>query len=134
MSTTSPQPNSPVAPDPNQLAIDRTRLAYERTLLAWVRTATGLITFGFSIYKFFEIQHAALGVAHSPRLLGAREFAILSIVMGLAALGLATLEHVSHMRALRAQNVHVPYSLAGIFACLIALFGTLGLLAAIFRQ
>ena len=37
----------------NQLALDRTRLAYERTLMAWVRTATSLISFGFTIYKFF---------------------------------------------------------------------------------
>jgi putative membrane protein len=132
MSTTSSP--APVTPDSNQLAFDRTRLAYERTLLAWVRTATGLITFGFSIYKFFEIQHAALGVAHKTRLLGAREFAILSIAMGLAALFLATLGHTANMRALRAQNIRMPYSLAGIFAGLISIFGILGLLAAIFRQ
>jgi hypothetical protein len=67
-------------------------------------------------------------------LLGAREFAILSIVMGLAALLLATLEHGANMRRLRAQGVHVPRSLAGIFAALISVFGLLGLFAAIFRQ
>ena len=38
-----------------KLAFDRTWVAYERTMLAWVRTATSLITFGFSIYKFFQI-------------------------------------------------------------------------------
>jgi putative membrane protein len=130
----SPNTTSPVAPRANQLAADRTRLAYERTLLAWVRTATGLITFGFSIYKFFELQHSTLGVKPAARLLGAREFAILSIVMGLAALGLATLEHSTHMRDLKAQNVRVPYSLAGIFAALLSIFGIVGLLAAIFRQ
>jgi putative membrane protein len=118
-------------PDANQLALDRTRLAYERTLLAWVRTATGLITFGFSIYKFFQLQHAT-GVAEtSRRLIGAREFAILAICMGLAALVLATLEHTTHIRALRAQHVHVPRSLAGIFAALISIFGLLGLFEAI---
>jgi putative membrane protein len=123
-----------VAPDPNQLATDRTRLAYERTLLAWIRTATGLITFGFSIYKFFDLQHAAMGVALPARLFGAREFAILSIAIGLAALGLATLEHSLHIRRLRTLNVQVPRSLAGVFAALISIFGVVGLLAAIFRQ
>ncbi len=39
-----------------RLAIDRTRLAYERTMMAWVRTATSLISFGFTIYKFFELE------------------------------------------------------------------------------
>ena len=36
------------------LAYDRTKLAHERTLMAWVRTATSLISFGFTIYKFFD--------------------------------------------------------------------------------
>jgi Domain of unknown function (DUF202) len=39
-----------------RLAVERTRLAYERTLMAWVRTATALISFGFTIYKFFEFE------------------------------------------------------------------------------
>ena len=38
-----------------KLSYDRTRLAYENTMMAWVRTATSLITFGFSIYKFFSV-------------------------------------------------------------------------------
>jgi putative membrane protein len=37
-----------------QLSIERTMLAHERTLMAWVRTATSLISFGFTIYKFFH--------------------------------------------------------------------------------
>ena len=39
-----------------KLAFDRTRAAYERTMMAWIRTATSLITFGFTIYKFFQIE------------------------------------------------------------------------------
>jgi putative membrane protein len=120
-------------PDANQLALDRTRLAYERTLLAWVRTATGLITFGFSIYKFFQLQQESGVVVTSRRLIGARGFAIVAICMGLAALVLATLEHTAHLRALRAQHVRVPASLAGIFAALISIFGLLGLFEAIFQ-
>ncbi|MDH5246777.1 MAG: DUF202 domain-containing protein, partial [Betaproteobacteria bacterium] len=38
------------------LAVERTRVAYERTMMAWIRTATALITFGFSVYKFFEFE------------------------------------------------------------------------------
>jgi putative membrane protein len=120
-------------PDPNQLALDRTRLAYERTLLAWVRTATGLITFGFSIYKFFQLQRGSGAAAASHSLIGPRGFAIVAICMGLAALVLATLEHTAHIRALRAQHVNVPRSLAGIFAALISIFGLLGLFEAIFE-
>lgn len=37
-----------------QLAIARTRLAAERTLMSWIRTSLALISFGFTIIKFFE--------------------------------------------------------------------------------
>ena len=37
-----------------KMSVDRTRLAYERTLMAWLRTGVSLITFGFTIYKFFD--------------------------------------------------------------------------------
>ena len=74
------------------LAVDRTRLAYERTLMAWIRTATSLITFGFTIYKFFQIELAREG-PRTNRLIGPREFALLMIVIGLVSLLMATLEH-----------------------------------------
>jgi putative membrane protein len=115
------------------LAVDRTRLAYERTLMAWIRTATSLITFGFSIYKFFQIELTS-GAARSPRLIGPREFALLMIVTGLVSLLLATLEH---RRNLRALNEHYPggsRSLAKVMAALIAILGFTALLAVIFRQ
>ena len=46
-----------------RLAVTRTRLAHERTLMAWVRTAASLISFGFTIYKFFEIESGRGAVA-----------------------------------------------------------------------
>jgi putative membrane protein len=116
-----------------ELALARTRLAYERTLLAWVRTATGLITFGFSLYKFFQYQRQE-GIEQPHRLLGPREFAILMIGTGLIALLLATIEHTVNIRMLRKQYGHVQRSLAGFMAALISLLGLIGLLAAIFNQ
>lgn len=129
------QPESAPPPiDTNQLSLDRTRLAYERTLLAWVRTATGLITFGFSIYKFFQIHQEATGGPVVERLIGPREFAIVAILLGLAALVLATIEHNANLRALRASKGRLPVSLAGVFGALISLFGLFGLVLAILRQ
>jgi len=43
--------------DQMNLALERTFLAHERTLMAWVRTAASLITFGFTLFKFFEYLH-----------------------------------------------------------------------------
>jgi inner membrane protein YidH len=36
------------------LSLRRTFMAQERTLMAWIRTSVCLISFGFSIYKFFD--------------------------------------------------------------------------------
>jgi len=62
-----------------KLAVDRTRLAYERTLMAWIRTATSLITFGFTIYKFFQIETAG---GKQDRAISATDFSLLMIVSG----------------------------------------------------
>jgi putative membrane protein len=121
-------------PDATRLAVDRTRLAHERTLMAWVRTATSLISFGFTLYKFFQYLRDSKQLAGDPGALGARGFALIMIVIGLTALLLATVEHRRNLRALRAQyGDTVSYSLATIIAGLIAGLGVLGLLAVLFH-
>ena len=115
-----------------KLAYDRTRLAYENTMMAWVRTATSLITFGFSVYKFFQIEKR--GGEQVDRLLGPREFALLLITIGLVSLLLGTLQHVLSMRQLRAYYPALPRSLAAPLGALISLLGIFALIAVIFRQ
>jgi putative membrane protein len=63
------------------LSIERTNLAQERTIMAWVRTATSLISFGFTIYKFFQLE--AKGHVSASQVIGPRTFALLMILMGL---------------------------------------------------
>ena len=121
-------------PDATQLAVDRTRLAYERTLMAWVRTATSLISFGFTIYKFFQFLGAQSKVSEPAHLLGYREFALLMILIGLVMLVLATLQHWQQIRMLRAQGASIPYSLAMVLACLIGGLGAVGAFTALFRH
>jgi putative membrane protein len=115
-----------------QLAYDRTRLAYENTMMSWVRTATSLITFGFSVYKFFQIEKG--GGEPVNRLLGPREFALLMISVGLVSLLLGTVQHVLSMRQLRAHYPALPRSLAAPLGGLISLLGVVALIAVIFRQ
>ena len=64
-----------------KLAVDRTRLAHERTLMAWVRTATSLISFGFTIYKFFQFLREGQPSARQE-MIGLRAFAMLMIGIG----------------------------------------------------
>lgn len=117
-----------------ELSVERTRLAYERTLMAWVRTGTSLISFGFTIYKFFEEFHQAEHAPVETGFFGAREFGLVMISIGLVAVFLATFQHVGTMRQLRAQYPDVPYSLAAVVALLVSVLGILALVAALFRQ
>jgi len=114
-----------------KLAFDRTWVAYERTMLAWVRTATSLITFGFSVYKFFQIVREGEPANH---LIGARQFGLLLVSIGLASLALATLEYRQNIRMLGAQYQVRPRSLAVIVAGLISILGVAALSMMIFHQ
>jgi putative membrane protein len=114
------------------LAIERTVLAHERTLMAWVRTATSLISFGFTIYKFFDYLRDSSQVVSSTRhLFGPRAFATGMIAVGLIALVLAIVDHRRSLATLRASGATVHRSLALIIAIFIAALGIGGLVLAV---
>jgi putative membrane protein len=77
----------------DELAVDRTFLAHERTLMAWIRTATSLISFGFSIYKFFQYLVQTGADVRIRGFFGPREFAICMLSLGVISLGVAILDH-----------------------------------------
>lgn len=115
-----------------ELAFARTRAAYERTMMSWIRTATSLITFGFSIYKFFQLE--GLGRVQQDSLIGPRGFAFMLVSIGLISLLLATIEHRQNIRTLGAQYGGRQLSLAVLVAALISILGIVALLAMIFGQ
>ena len=114
-----------------RLAVDRTRLAYERTMMAWVRTGTSLISFGFTIYKFFQFQTDKGAAAANP-LIGPRAFAMMMIGTGLVALLLSTIEHRQSMQSLRATYGPQPRSVAGIVAMIVSVMGLLAFATTVF--
>lgn len=116
------------------LAVERTRLAYERTMMAWVRTATSLISFGFTIYKFFQLQLEGKAPLAHRSLIGPREFALLMIGTGLAALVLSSIQHWHGVQTLRATYGRAPFSVAGAVAALVGLLGIVAFGSVIFRQ
>ena len=118
---------APMIDTATRLAVDRTRLAHERTLMAWVRTATSLISFGFTIYKFFQFDMSKQAPVRADSLLGPRGFALVMITIGLVSLALSTVQHRREMRALRDEFGAVPYSTAAIVATLVAGLGVLAL-------
>jgi putative membrane protein len=116
------------------LAVERTRLAHDRTLMAWVRTAASLISFGFTIYKFFQYMREQ-GQPVRERLFGPREFALSLIALGLVGLVLATIQNRRGMKVLRKHYPQdVPYSLVTVLGGMIGLLGCVTFLAVVFKQ
>jgi len=117
-----------------RLAIDRTLLAYERTLMAWIRTAASMISFGFTIYKFFEFELKDRP-APAQHVVGPRELALMLIGIGVFSLVLSAVQHRRSLRALREEYGHVvaPMSTAGVVAGLFSVLGLLAFAAVLFR-
>lgn len=121
-------PNTDVS---TNLAAERTYLAAERTMLSWVRTATSLITFGFSVYKFFQIERHGEVVRQA---VGADTFAIALVVLGLASLVLATFEYRASLRRLSKDYPREGHHLALVVAGCTALLGLLALVLIVYRK
>lgn len=134
MGTTSENTANAAPANPQtKLAFERTRVAYDRTMMAWIRTATSLISFGFAVYKFFQIE-LGLNKAQPKLLIGAREFSLLMVGAGILALLLGAADHWRNMRSLRAQDPTLPRSLSGVLTAFILALGILTLLAVVFRK
>jgi putative membrane protein len=101
-------------------------------MMAWVRTATSLISFGFAIYKFFQldINKGEPG----DQLIGPRGFAMILIAIGLGSLLAATIQHRYDRTALKALDPEVPRSIAALLAFVIALLGIGAFIVVLFRQ
>src|ERR1700709_2571127 len=119
------EPNSLSAPGAdisNRLAMERTRVSYERTVLAWVRTGTSMITFGFGVYKLFQIERTPNAQTY---LIGPQEFGLILVAIGLAALALATLEYRQNMRSLGVDYLGKQSRLTLVFTGSVATLGIL---------
>jgi putative membrane protein len=127
------RPNAPAGPDQLRLALERTFLAHERTLMAWVRTAASMITFGFTLFKFFQYLHEHEQDAMEQPVLGARSYGMVMIVIGVVTLALATWQHRQNMAKLRAEYPEAPFSIALLLAALISGLGILALIATFHR-
>ena len=120
-------------PIETRMSIERTMLSHERTLMSWVRTATSLITFGFTLYKFFEFELGSKPRSPIEQRIGPRQFAMIMIGIGLFGLLLAALQNWQHRKHLRAMGMSAPYSFTTLAALMIAVLGVLAMLSTIFR-
>jgi putative membrane protein len=120
-----------VRPTSEELALTRTRLAHERTMMAWIRTSASMISFGFGIYKFFDYFQSDHNIHQG--FVTPRRFSIILIALGLFVLAGAAVQNWSDLKELRKAG-HVPISLAGMVATLMAILGLLALVTAVLRD
>jgi putative membrane protein len=121
-------------PDATQLAVDRTRLAHERTLMAWIRTSVSLISFGFTIYKFFQYLRESEHASPVANALNPRRFGMSMILLGLLMLVVATIQHRRDLKVLETRYGKGPRSLASIVAILVGALGIMALVGVYLRQ
>ena len=115
-----------------RLDLERTHIADEQSMMTWIRTSITLITFGFTIYKFFQLELPSR--AEKSRLVGPREFALTLVALGLIWLVMGTLDHRRWQRLLKQQWSDASRSLAVWLAAMISILGTTAFLLMIFRQ
>jgi putative membrane protein len=124
-----------LAAERTNLAVQRTVAAHDRTLIAWVRTAVSLISFGFTIYKFFE-AFTEKGIQPTFGLLSPRKLGILMLALGFISLLFATIQNHIELKKLRElyPEVKISFPVSIVLAVLIALLALFLLILALFRQ
>jgi len=123
-----------LAMERTELAYERNRLAGDRTLMAWMRTSLSMITFGFTIYKFFQYMRESGAVPGKWRPAGPRNLGLALIALGVALLVMAMVENILFMRRLsKAAHRKYPKSTALIAALLFSLLGLFALVSILFR-
>jgi putative membrane protein len=114
-----------------ELSYERTALSYERTLMSWIRTATSLISFGFTIYKFFEeVQKSG----HRSALITPRMLGMIMIGFGVVGLLFAQIQHIMAYKKLKTEYPPVQRSLSSVLGALILVIGLLLFMAALYRR
>jgi putative membrane protein len=116
------------------LGYERTRLAADRTLMAWIRTAVSMISFGFTIFKFFMYLRESDILSGQLPLQGPRNLGLGLVGLGTFLLGMAIVEYLLYQRWLgREMKQKFPLSTTLIAALLITVIGILALFNLLFN-
>jgi putative membrane protein len=127
-------PVSPPEGKPPDLGYQRTRLAADRTLMAWIRTSVSMISFGFTIFKFFMYLRESNLLSGQLPMYGPRNLGLGLVGLGIFLLGMAIVEYLLYQRWLsREMKQKFPLSTALITALLLTVIGILALVNLLFN-
>ena len=123
----APKTSNELAEDRTALAMERTFLAFERTLMAWLRTALSMISFGFTLAKFFQYMSQQRGGAAVVGRFGntwaSDTVGLTMVTIGTVSLALAVIQHHRRVKHLRAQGLPAQWNLAQWVATVVAALG-----------
>jgi putative membrane protein len=111
MSAQGESNNRTAAPQPDKgtlLTLDRNFMAAERTLMAWIRTSLSLISFGFTVGKFFDYLAAEKGRpmrGFVVRMLGPDGIGMALVALGTFALLFALIDHRGTIKRLQGEGL-----------------------------
>jgi putative membrane protein len=111
MSAQGASNNEAAAPQPDKgtlLTLDRNCMAAERTLMAWIRTSLSLISFGFTVGKFFDYLAAEKGRpmrGFVVRMLGPDGIGMALVALGTFALLFALIDHRGTIKRLQGEGL-----------------------------
>lgn len=112
-----------------RLAYQRTFLAWEGTQMAWIRTALSLISFGFTISKFFDNLNSKNNFGHP--FFSAQTVGLSMIFIGFTSLLLSEVLHRKSLVQLRKECPDLPKSIAGKISMLLSVLSILAFIGAI---
>ena len=113
------------------LSMERTFLSFERTLMSWLRTSLSLISFGFTIAKFFQYLGEQRGgpiVGPLGRAWASDTVGLLMIAIGTLTMVLAVIQHRRRVARLRADGLTPQWNLALWVAAAITVLGVFSFL------
>jgi putative membrane protein len=135
MSAQGASNNEAAAPRPDKgamLTLDRNFMAAERTLMAWIRTSLSLISFGFTVGKFFDYLAAEKGRPIRGllvRMLGPDGIGIALVALGTFALLFALIDHRGTLRRLQGEGLEKRRTPAIFVATILVFLGISAILS-----
>ena len=91
-----------------------------------------MISFGFTIYKFF--QELSKNEAQAGKILSARTFGMIMIAFGILSLLLAQIQHNRALKKIKKNYPATSRSLSSVLSYFVIAFGLFLFFASLFRQ
>lgn len=113
------------------LAVARTRLAAERTLMSWIRMSFSMITFGFTILKFFQYLNEMQRITLPNQMTGSKHLGIFLILLGIASLIPGMVEHRRALDTLSKLDGGPRWSYTFVVGVLVGFIGIYALIHAV---